>query len=468
LRQGEDHKRQDDREIRGLLGLLQSTRLSAWLLILLILIYVMGLVIPQKAILQGEGIQAMKQNSPVLYSFLDWLGFLEIYTSTVAIVLLALFFVNLAMVFSRRTSMILSRCAINVPSRAPAGDAEAEAAVGGQGDERLISRVRGALGGGFSLRGGGGGFIAVRNRYSPVGLLLFHLSFFLLLLAGVMLFYTRSYGVVALTEGQDFMGERWKELKEPHIGGPPEVIFSAMDIRPAYEMGKITDMEVDIAFYRTATVGDFKGHTIRLNHPVKRGSTSILIDRVGVSPLLKFTDQRGEIYEYAYVSLNVLDGQMDSMPIRYTSFKVDFIFYPDYAVKDGLEMTMSPVMRNPVFHAYFYDGARLIWEGIIKPGETADMGPLRMRLENIRYWAEFVVVKEYGRLPLVLGIALGLIGLVWRFFFTRLEVMGYREGDMLKLAVSGGQWKFRAQELVTSLAGKLEEQDESGGADAGT
>jgi len=444
---------------------LKSSRLSAWVLISLIFLYLMGLLIPQKGILGGQGAAAFRESSPVLYSFLDWFGFLDIYTSPLTIIMLILFFVNLLVVFVNRSAKLVPQCAIRVPERPAGGDAAADVSIGQIDDAALSGRIREMLGG-FAFRSEGGRFIAVRNRYAPFGLVLFHMSFFLLLIGGLMLFYTRSEGTVLLTEGQDFRGKEWRTLSPPIIGNPPELVFTVNDIRPLYDKDITVDMEVDVALYRSTRMGDFDTQTISVNNPAISGPVSILISEVGVSPLLNFRDVRGQRYEYAFVSLDVLNGKRDGFAIPYTNFRMEFEFYPDYVIRDGLESTLSPKLNNPVFHAYFFEGPRLKWEGNVKPGQKVDMGPLNMQMEDLRYWAKLLVIKERGRNPLILGLAMGIIGLVWRFFFNRMEVAGVREGEILRLAVRGGQSKFSAENLLNSLVGKIKEYKGAGGPDA--
>jgi hypothetical protein len=428
---------------------MRSTRTSAWLIGVLTGLYVLGLVIPQRAVLGREGYETLRTGSPALFALLDGIGFLEIYTSPVTIAVLALFFVHLGIVFFERSRKILTRCAVHMPETVsiPAETVP----LAGTSAEAMVRRVRERLRG-FILLADAGRFVAVRNRYAPVGLVLFHLSFFILLLGGLTLFYTRSQGTVMLTEGQDFQGEQWLDLVPSRLGQVPRVTMTVQDIRPGFDAGQIVDMDVDVAVYTSAQVGQFTPYTVGVNEPAVLGETSVYIRDVGVAPLLKIMDLNNEMYEYAFLNLEVLDGRNDAFEIPYTGYRLDFEFYPDYAVEDGLEFSRSEKMNNPLFHVYLSERGRLVWNGTIQKGQTVEAGPLRIYMEDLRFWGKFLVVREQGRAFMVIGMTLALIGLVWRFFFNRVEIKGVVEGGELRLAVSGGTTRLAAEETLGALA----------------
>lgn len=431
---------------------MRSTRTSAWLIGSLTGLYVLGLMIPQREVLGREGYEALRTGSPVLFSVLDGVGFLEIYTSPVTIAILALFFVNLGLVFFERSRMILTRCAVRVPESVPSpgetvalGSADVAAALGW-----VRERLRG-----FTVHDEGERFVAVRNRFAPVGLILFHVSFFILLLGGLTLLYTRSHGIVMLTEGQDFQGEQWMEIRPSRLGQVPSLAMTVQDIRPGFSAGQMVDMDVDVAVYASPVVGQFTPYNVRVNQPAVLGQTSVYIRNVGVAPLLKVVDRNNEMYEYAFLNLDVLEGKTDTYEIPYTGFRLDFEFYPDYAVEDGLEFSRSAEMNKPVFHIYLSERGRLVWDGTMEKGQTVVAGPVRIYMEDLRFWGKFLVVREQGTAFMVVGMTLAMVGLVWRFFLNRVEVMGVVEAGELRLAVRGGNTRLAAEEALRTLAEDL-------------
>jgi hypothetical protein len=415
---------------KRLLKLLRSTRLSAYLMAALLALFTLGQIIPQRELFTAREGRAWQEANPRLYAVLDALDLLELYTSPLAMVLLAAFMVNLVFVLAARLRLTVSRCRRPQPGPVE-GSGALSVEVGTGGQEEVLAVIRRILTY-YRLAGGEGRFVFYRNRFGPVGFLLFHASFIVLLLAGLALFYTRSAGTASVTEGQAFSGApgEYRNLRLPLVGEPPSLRFAVLHIRPTYEEGQPTDLEVGIAVYGSG--GKPEQKTMRVNRPYTRGATSMLIRSIDVAPLVRLQSADGEVvYEYAFVSLKVLGGGMDSYVFPYSSYRADFQFFPDFAVEGGVEYSRSPETRNPRFHVYLYESGRKVLDRVMGPGDSARAGDVVFAVEGLRYWAEFTVVRERGRGLLWAGFILGITGLVWRFFFYRLEVRGeFRDGRL--------------------------------------
>jgi hypothetical protein len=415
---------------KRLFKLLRSTRLSAYLIVALLALFILGQIIPQRELFTAREGRAWQEANPRLYTVLDTLDLLELYTSPLAMVLLAAFMVNLVLVLAARFHVTVSRCRRPEPGSVE-GSGALSVDVGSGGQEEVVAVIRRVLPR-HRLAGGEGRFVFYRNRFGPVGFLLFHASFIVLLLAGLALFYTRSAGTASVTEGQAFSGApgEYRNLRLPLVGEPPSLRFAVLHIRPTYEEGQPTDLEVGIAVYGSG--GKPRKKTIRVNRPYTRGDTSMLIKSIDVAPLIKLQSADGEVvYEYAFVSLKVLGGGMDSYVFPYSGYRADFQFFPDFAVEGGLEYSRSPETRNPRFHVYLYESGRKVLDRVMGPGEAGRAGEVVLAVEELRYWAEFTVVRERGRGLLWAGFLLGIAGLVWRFFFYRREVRGeFRDGRL--------------------------------------
>src|SRR5512145_3235612 len=87
---------------------LASLRFTILLICLLGLIFVIGLLIPQKTLVKDIYFE-WQQNSPNLVAFLDALQLTEIYTSWLTLTLWGLFFLNLALVMWQRLPLVRKR-----------------------------------------------------------------------------------------------------------------------------------------------------------------------------------------------------------------------------------------------------------------------------------------------------------------------------------------------------------------------
>ncbi len=416
--------------LKALYQRFRSLRTSLYLMLALLAIFILGQLIPQRSILLPAELEAFRTGYPALFRALDAAGFLRIHSSPLTLAVLGLFFANLALNWVSGLKLALRRVRVDVP---PPGmsepDEEIPAPAGNE--DSVIERMREGLRG-YRFHREGGRFLAVRNRFGPFGHLLFHLSFIIILAGGLTVYYTRTTGVARVTEGQMFTGTaaEYSSLRPPKAGSPPDIAFMVQDIEPEFVRDEPVQLNASLLLMRQ---GGPVPRSVGINRPLAAGDTSILIRSADVAPKFRLMQQDPPlVYEQAVVSLKVLAGEMDSYIVPFTKFRLDFVFYPDFAERDGLPYTRSLRMDNPVFRVAIHGADGKVYERYVRPGEQAEAGELVFALDGLALWGEFLIVKERGRWLLVAGFALGMAGLVWRFFFPRVEVRGeYREGRLL-------------------------------------
>ena len=74
--------------------LFKGVKLTATVIALIVLIYFLGLVLPQKWMFDTRDLYELWKEKSVLNQLLDFIGFTEIYLSPVTILLLVIFFIN--------------------------------------------------------------------------------------------------------------------------------------------------------------------------------------------------------------------------------------------------------------------------------------------------------------------------------------------------------------------------------------
>ena len=99
--------------MKGLLRRLGSLKLTVWILVALTIVFLSGMLIPQKTVLQRDLYLEWKESVPTLVSALDTLGLTSVYTSPVIIGLWVLFFVNLGLVMWRRVGTVRALIAVH-------------------------------------------------------------------------------------------------------------------------------------------------------------------------------------------------------------------------------------------------------------------------------------------------------------------------------------------------------------------
>lgn len=439
---------------RKLLNYLSSLRFTILLISLLGLIFAVGLWVPQQRLLKTIYLE-WQRNSPSLVAFLDAIGLTTIYTSPITITLWLLFFLNLSLVLWQRWPIIKSRITI---SEAKIAD---PATVGGypfrssyplpadlDGD-RIIGLLREKR---YTVLGDAAGFYGVKNRLAPIAFMLFHLSFFLILLGGLISVYTEFIGYLDLSQGESFQGElnRYNQSpqpKMPKIGYPPSASFTVKSIVPYVVRNTPTGISVLLVDSRGKT------HEVDINRPYSIEHTSFVFKHLGVSPLFVLKDPSGTVSGGAYFKLDVLQRKPDRFalgPFTYTA-----TFYPDYVLEDGKRATRSMEFNNPMFFIAVERDGKKIAEGLVPKNGTLEFAGYRLEMRDMPFWVRFYVVKQRGLSILYAGFAIATIGVIWRLLFYRREIVGaVREQDGVRCLVVAGRseyYKSLAEDEFTKL-----------------
>ncbi len=196
---------------------------------------------------------------------------------------------------------------------------------------------------------------------------------------------------------------------------------------------------------------------IGINKPYKEGHLSFVIKNIDVAPLFIITDGKGKEIDGAYVKLKGLGGKEDYF--RMAGYEFRTLFYTDYyaMLKKGVQevgdvpqvlkqlprafsqdQQPKEVIHPAVSITIFKDGI-LLGEGVIKIGESIAFGDHRLVFQDLTYWAEFYVVKEYGLGIIYTGFTLMVLALIIRFVFFRRDIRGVIEDGRLHI---GGRGEF--------------------------
>jgi hypothetical protein len=425
-----------------LLKYLSSLRFTILLISLLGLIFAVGLWIPQQRLLKTIYLE-WQRNSPSLVAFLDALGLTTIYTSPITITLWLLFFLNLSLVLWQRWPIIKSRITLSEPKNTD------PVTVGGYpfrssyplpGDldgEKIIKLLRKNR---YTVLGDAAGFYAVKNRLAPIAFMLFHLSFFLILLGGLISVYTEFIGYLDLAQGESFNGElnRYNDSpqpKMPKIGTPPSASFTVKSIVPRVVRNTPTGISVLLID------SSGKTHEVDINRPYSTENTSFVFKHLGVAPLFSIKDTSGVEIEKAYVKLDVLQRKPDRFALG--GFMFTATFYPDYVLEEGKRATRSMEFNNPVFFIAVEREGNKIAEGLVPKNGVLEFAGYRLEMRDMPFWIRFYVVKQRGLSILYAGFAIATIGVIWRLLFFRREIVGVvRKQDGVRCLVVAGRSEY--------------------------
>ncbi len=444
--------------IKKTIKYLSSLRFTILLISLLGMIFALGLVVPQQKLLKSIYLEWQK-SSPSLVAILDTLGLTTIYSSPITITLWLLFFLNLSLVLWQRWPIVKSRIIL---SETKITDPET---AGGYpfrkcytlpattSGDTVLSRVKG---GGFTILGDAAGFYGVKNRLSPLAFMLFHVSFFLILLGGLISVYTEFIGYLDLAQGESFQGELSRynaspSPKIPEIGSPPDVTLTVKSIIPRVEHNTPTGISIVLADAKGGT------HEVDINRPYTTEHTSFVFKHLGVSPLFVVKDNSGREIEGSYIKLDVLKMKPDHFTLA--GFTFTATFYPDYVLDDGKRATRSMEFNNPVFFIAVEQYGKKIAEGLVPKNGALEFAGYRLEMRDMPFWVRFYVVKQRGLSILYAGFALATIGVIWRLLFYRREILGAvrEQNGVLSLVVAGRSeyYKSLAEDEFVKLFGEI-------------
>jgi cytochrome c biogenesis protein ResB len=440
-------------------SILSSLKFTVIIVSLLTIVFILGFFIPQKLIVPAEQYGIWKAANPGLVRIIEYLHFTEIYTAPLTRFLFVLFFSNLTIVFLMRASYIVRRTFL--PS--PAGvdpvllREKGQGVIRVSGGKDLFNSVLSELHKKrFHVLKERDRFIAVKNRYSSLCTIGFHLCFILFLLGAFAAFYTKFSGKLILAEGEVFTGSipQYSSVSLPRTGKPPSLQFQVLAIRPVTSEGRATALYVDLL------MKNGEKRTININQPLKEGDTSYVVKNLGISPLFVLRDTDGNDVAGAYYKLAVLMKKTDIFKLG--NYNVDVVFYPDYTGRDNEALNggrFSPVLRDPVFDMFVYDDSGNAYSGIVRRGEPLMLDGMSLSFEEIPYWVEFYVRKDRGTAFIYAGFILGIVSLMLRFGFPRKEVMGGIDSGMICLKGRSDFYQFQFQEelegLVDCAAGEM-------------
>lgn len=437
---------------------LSSLRFTILLICLLGLMFIIGLWVPQQRLLKTIYLE-WQRNSPALVAFLDALGLTTIYTSPITILLWLLFFLNLSLVLWQRLPLVRNRITLSetkIADPETAGGYSFRKSYPLPGDlagDTVIAMLRKCR---YTVLGDATGFYGVKNRLAPIAFMLFHLSFFLILLGGLISIYTEFIGYVDLSEGESFHGElsrynKSPQPKMPEIGSPPSASFTIKSIVPRVVHNTPTGISVMLVD------GKEHIHEVGINTPYTTEHSSFVFKHLGMAPLFVITDGSGSEVAGAYVKLDVLQMRPDRFTLG--GFMFTATFYPDYVTDNGKRASRSMEFNNPVFFISVEQNGKKIAEGLVPKNGALDFAGLRLEMREMPFWVRFYVVKQRGLSILYAGFAIATIGVIWRLLFYRREIIGaVREKDGSRFFVVAGRseyYKSLAEDEFEKMFGEM-------------
>ena len=402
--------------------ILVSFKTTAVVLILLLILLFLNVLIPQVNVVGKQALEEATTDRPLLDLVFNTLGFRHIPTSPVFLTLLGIFYLQLLIFLVRYAEKIRRRIQFSPVSWMSWRSMDRKAA-----REDLTGYLRKGGYRGHELTPEDTWY--VRNRISPLGFLMFHVSFLLLLTGGIMIHYTRYQTRITLVKDRTitFSANSLKVILRKPMIKPPDGNFTLMmsRIEAVRERGEPVKLEADLTF---GLWGASTRLTASINHPARFHGFGFYPETVHDALFFRVYDPKGFLLESVGIQTRGPDA-----PLPPVELPGDALLTYDPGLPDRCRI----------------QSGKEEWTILLEEGSRLDLPSCSLHFQGKAPWVSFLVVYERGGTVLIIGFILAVIGLVFRFFFPRQDVI-----------VSGSRLYFRGEyfplhfeEILTNLEG---------------
>ncbi|MFE9387487.1 cytochrome c biogenesis protein ResB [Streptomyces sp. NPDC007025] len=489
---------------------LTSMRVALILLFLLSLGAIPGSIVPQTPV-DALKVEQFRADHTTLAPLYDKLQLFDVYTSVWFSAIYILLFVSLIGCIVPRTWQFggqlrarppraprrLDRMPVYTTWRTAAEPEETLAAA-----RSLLRRRR------FRTHrdGSGGGAVASEKGYlREVGNLLFHIALIVLLLAFASGQLFKSEGRKLIVEGDGFSNvlTQYDDFQSGSLFGADMLdpfTFRLKEFHATYEesgpnKGTPRDYRADIALAKGAD-GTERDATIKVNHPLKVGSSKIYLIANGYAPVVTVKDGKGNIAYRGPVPFLQQDNNQTSSGVvkvidyldakgRKDQLGFQGFFVPDFEPSSGTMFSQSPSLKNPAMFLTAYHGNlgvdggpaqnvyQLDTDNMTKfkdkdggpfaeklvPGSTMKLpnGAGSLTFDGVKKWANFQVSHQVGNGWALGGALAAIVGLAGSLFIQRRRVWvrAYTADDghtVVEMAALGRSESARLPDELASLA----------------
>jgi hypothetical protein len=185
-------------------------------------------------------------------------------------------------------------------------------------------------------------------------------------------------------------------------------------VDPRFERGEPVHLS---AVFRFRQPGSTEARISEVNHPARWGSTSVLVNRAGLAPVLWLQDSEGFTADRVVTPARTRGGQASDIALG--DGRTTVIIRP---LADTSRFPLRDELRTAPLSFLVTQDSRVVFDGELRPGNAATLEEGRLVLEEIRYWVGMTVVSERGGGLLITGFVVGIVGVIWRLLWYRREV----------------------------------------------
>ncbi len=308
------------------------------------------------------------------------------------------------------------------------------------------------------------GLYLARGQVGFAGSIVFHVGL-LVVMAGIAVSArTRANGELLLVEGHPTPvgpGTIVRATRPEAFRALAGATFAIRDFTAEYDR---RSSPVDFAAIFDVRDGDgpLRSEVVRVNQGISVRDFQFTLYRYGFAPELSVRAAGGRPLAEGTAILTVIPpGRRDRLALDDGS-ELDLAFFPDLALRGGEPVSRSLRLVAPALDArHLVRGAEEA-RAFVRLGRDEKLGGLSVRLEGVRYWADFQVSRDLGLPWVAIGSALVASGLALRFLFdprtVTVSVASGEGGTRVELTATARWFPALNEERASALAGRIAER----------
>lgn len=275
----------------------------------------------------------------------------------------------------------------------------------------------------------------IKRRFSSLGTLIFHISFFLLALGFYLSSQSHTTGKFLVGEGEELIVDN-EEIKKTSTSKPLFNEFPEFKIKIDKIQYKFWGEKLLFSELEARGKIDEKDFSVKINkiYPLNL-SNFIRITSFGYAPsyLLLIENYPKPLEEGVIKIFLFPPGTKSFFKTKHFPHKIYLSLYPDFYEENGIYKSKSMEPKNPKMLIQVYRNKVFLMEKLINLGDLIKIEEFSMVFLNLFPLIEVEIVQDKGILIIFLSFILILIASILRFSGKRGEILIRKEGDLYKI-----------------------------------
>ncbi|MHB9010407.1 MAG: cytochrome c biogenesis protein ResB [Carboxydocellales bacterium] len=302
--------------------------------------------------------------------------------------------------------------------------------------------------------------VGSKNRVGRWGSLIFHTSLLRIILGAIWGQVYKFNGQFFIVEGNKFFDRHseYIQVKEGRLfaenHGQFNFFLHSIKTIGFNQYGVPDNLESDL----TVSKPDGSKERVKVSNqePYSFADYELYQFKHGYVPILGF---RAKDSTKGYRITAILDSliheqseeHLGKLDLPGTQLVARVKFFPDINGGPENPRAASYQLKNPGLFTTIHDGERLVYKGVVKPGDKIIFAGNTMEFLELKQWSGFSVNKDRGKIPVFIGFWGAIAGIFLIYFVTPKTVMITLTTDLITMVGKTGRFQALFGEELQSI-----------------